>query len=140
MRYVSWNPALVTGYAEVDDQHRELYALVNDLNAAALVGVDSAQVDQILRRILRYASVHFSTEEALMERTGYPGTDEHTQLHAEFAEHATEFANAFADGQGKPVPELAAFMQDWLETHIRTVDRPLVDHVRAWTADQSELP
>jgi hemerythrin len=136
MRYVSWNPALETGYPEVDDQHIELYALVNDLNAAALVGVDSAQVEQMLHRILRYASVHFATEEDLMARSSYADAETHRSIHAAFAEQVQGLISANSDGQGRSVLQLAAFMQDWLESHIRGVDRPLVEHLRAWRETQ----
>ena len=133
MRYIRWNPALETGYPEVDDQHRELYALVNDLNAAALVGVDDAQIAHILARILRYASSHFATEQALMELTGYPAAAEHIAIHSDFAGAAQELAASYQAGGGKTVLELARFMQDWLETHIKSEDQPLIVHVRAWS-------
>ena len=38
MRYARWHESLETGDREVDDQHRALYDLVNDLNASALLG------------------------------------------------------------------------------------------------------
>jgi hemerythrin-like metal-binding protein len=136
MRYVTWTPALETGYAEVDDQHRELYALVNDLNAAALVGADSEQIGHLLHRILRYASVHFATEEDLMVRSSYPDAPNHISIHAAFAEEVQTLARAHADGHGDGVLDLATFMQTWLESHIRCVDRPLVEHLRQWRASE----
>jgi hemerythrin-like metal-binding protein len=137
MRYVSWSPALETGYAEVDDQHHELYALVNDLNAAALVGADSEQIEHMLHRILRYASVHFATEEGLMARSSYPDAPTHISIHAAFAEQAQSLANDYSEGRGMSVIELAAFMQDWLESHIRSVDQPLVGHLREWRESEA---
>ena len=65
-------------------------------------------------------------------RSGYPRAAEHIALHDDFAESAESFARAHVEGRGKSVVELASFMQEWLETHIRNEDRPFIDHVRAW--------
>jgi hemerythrin len=138
MRYVSWSHALETGYAEVDDQHHALFALVNDLNAAALVSADSNQIEYLLRRILRYAAVHFATEEDLMARSSYPDATSHISIHAAFAEQVQTLERAYADGHGGSVLDLASFMQEWLDSHIRSVDRPLVGHLRQWR--ESERP
>jgi hemerythrin-like metal-binding protein len=139
VRYIRWNPALETGYPAVDEQHRELYALVNDLNAAALVGANDAQIAHILARILRYASTHFATEEALMDLTGYSAADEHRSIHSEFASAAEGLARDYDAGHGKTVLELAAFMQGWLETHIHSEDRPFVVHVRSWFDEHPDV-
>ena len=135
MRYIPWNPALETGNAEVDEQHRALYALVNDLNAAALVDIDDTQIAHQLARILRYAVTHFATEQALMEESGYPRAEAHMAIHNDFADAAEELARAYGSGTGTSAVELAIFMQDWLETHIREEDRPLVEYLRAWTGE-----
>ena len=137
MRYVSWNPALETGLPEIDQQHMELYALVNDLNAAALVGTGPQQLERMLHRILRYASVHFATEEALMADSSYTDSVAHAAIHAAFAEQVQCLAQEYAEGHGKSVLGLAVFMQDWLESHIQAVDRPLVDHLREWRASEA---
>jgi hemerythrin-like metal-binding protein len=140
VRYIPWNPALETGYDEVDTQHRALYALVNDLNAAALVGVeDPEQIAHQVNRILRYATLHFETEASLMARSSYPRATEHLAVHADFSAKAVDLARAQAEGSGSSVLELAVFMQDWLELHIHEQDRPLVEHVRAWIVAEAHV-
>ena len=139
MRYIRWDPALETGYSQVDEQHKELYALVNDLNAAALVGASDVQIGHILSRILRYASTHFETEQALMELTDYPAAPDHIAIHSDFARTAQSLAEAYGAGHGKTVLELATFMQDWLETHIQSQDHPLIVHVRVWFEENPSL-
>ena len=130
MRLVKWSKALETGDPEVDSQHRALYALVNDLNADSLIGGDRSVVSRELDRILAYATNHFSTEERLMSATSYPDSERHIAIHREFAQQAVELVAAHTAGHGKSLPELAAFMEDWLHTHINQEDRPLIDHVR----------
>jgi hemerythrin-like metal-binding protein len=132
VHYAKWSEALETGDPEVDEQHRALYDLVNDLNASAVMGGDRALVEGSLERILRYAATHFATEEALMERSSYPLSREHIKLHRAFAQAATEKVAAHLAGHDVTLPELARFMEDWLDEHIEQQDRPLIAHVRKW--------
>jgi hemerythrin len=131
VHYAKWNEALETGDDVVDDQHRSLYALVNDLNADTLLGKNPALTEVELERILRYATEHFATEESLMERSAYPRTAEHRAIHHEFAEAATGMVAAHLEGHGPTLQDLAEFMQSWLDSHIRDEDHPLIEHVRA---------
>ena len=132
MRVAKWQESLETGDVEVDNQHRALYVLVNDLNADALLGDDPTQSARALERILRYATTHFATEEQLMERSGYPQAEQHIAIHNEFTRAAAEMVAAHNAGHGLTARELAQFMENWLEEHIQKEDRPLIGHVRAW--------
>jgi hemerythrin-like metal-binding protein len=122
---------LQTGDPEVDNQHRALYVLVNDLNADALIGGDRTMASKALARILEYATTHFATEERLMVRTSYPDAEHHVAAHREFAREATELVEAHDAGHGKSLRDLAEFMENWLETHIGEEDKRLIHHVRA---------
>jgi hemerythrin len=131
MRVVKWHESLETGDPEVDAQHQALYILVNDLNADSLLRDSRAHASHALARILRYATTHFATEEALMSRSSYPDAERHMSIHREFAEKATQMVAEHDAGAGMSVRELAAFMEQWLETHIGEEDKRLVEHVRA---------
>jgi len=130
VRYARWNASLLTGHATVDAQHRELFALVNDLNAATIVDRGDESTVAALNRILSYATNHFSTEEALMDATDYPSSECHRSLHREFAATAQRLADEHAHGADLTIGQLAAFMEAWLETHIREEDLLLIEHVR----------
>jgi hemerythrin len=137
MRYARWHESMETGYPKVDNQHRALYELVNDLNASSMLGASQERETDALSRIVRYASQHFATEEELMRRFDYSGMAEHCAVHAEFAEAVQGLVAARATGKGHSMRELAEFMENWLATHVSTFDRPLVDYVRAQPAHDS---
>jgi len=63
--------SLETGDAVIDWQHRELFAIVDDLRAACEQGRAEHHVDLILDRMMLYAANHFAAEEKLMESRGY---------------------------------------------------------------------
>jgi hemerythrin-like metal-binding protein len=136
MRYAKWSRSLVTGDPVVDEQHRALYALVNDLNASAVLGADKAMLEHSLDRIARYATTHFESEQRLMVQTAYPESGAHIAIHNEFRDNVTDLIAEFREGGNTSASQLAAIMETWLSEHITEHDRPLVAHVRAWRAAQ----
>ncbi len=66
MPFAEWDAALETGFQLVDAQHRDLFALVNELHDAILAHNDVAVLGGVLYRLQRYTAVHFHDEEALM--------------------------------------------------------------------------
>lgn len=120
-----------TGYSDVDAQHRALYSLVNDLNACAVLGNDPARSTAALERIVRHTITHFQDEEALMIHSAYPRVQEHIASHRAFSRSVADLIAAHRQGRGPSVQELATLMDDWLETHIRSEDQQLIQHVRS---------
>ena len=131
MRYARWHESLETGDREVDNQHRALYDLVNDLNASALLDEGQQNESDALQRIVTYAATHFASEEALMERFSYPQLSEHKSAHDDFARSAQGLASEHAAGRGPGIRDLATFMEEWLVEHIANFDQPMVEYVRA---------
>ena len=131
MRYARWHESMETGDREVDEQHRALYDLVNDLNASALLDEGHQGESAALQRIVKYAGTHFASEEALMERFSVPESAQHKIAHRDFAKTAQRLVGEYAAGRGPDIRELAAFMEEWLAEHIANFDQPMVEYVRA---------
>lgn len=61
-----WNDNFNTGLAEVDQQHRQLVSILNDLAMhVAFHPEDHAELNRILEALLDYTRYHFRTEEAI---------------------------------------------------------------------------
>ena len=80
---------------------------------------------------MTYATTHFASEEALMERFSYPEYARHKAVHGDFAREAQGLVGENASGRGPGIRELAAFMEEWLAQHIANFDQPMVEYVRA---------
>jgi hemerythrin len=130
LRYVRWHSGFETGDHEVDEQHRTLHYMVNDLNARALIGEDQTVVAAALERIMRHAVSHFESEEALMMRSAYPKTQEHVAVHQAFSDNVANLLEAQRAGVGPSVTEVAQFLDAWFMTHIRSDDQQLIEYVR----------
>lgn len=124
-----WDPGLETGNAIVDAQHRALVRMIGDVDEALEAG-DEAAVEEALYGLLRYIGVHFSEEETLMERTGYPGLAGHRELHAAFAGDVRSLADGYFEGREGLPAEVTRVLHEWLVDHLMRKDRALVDWVR----------
>lgn len=111
---IEWRQGFKINIDQVDEEHQHLFTLVKALNLAS--------VEQTVEELLDYVVVHFSNEQALMEKSGYPAFEQHLRLHEEFAGHVADFL-----GNGDPwtedrVQELRRFLNKWLIGHIMTHD------------------
>ncbi len=63
MALITWNNGLDLGVEEIDNQHRKLVAMINDLNDAMRQGRGNDVLAKILGGLINYAATHFNTEE-----------------------------------------------------------------------------
>lgn len=133
MSRLEWDASLETGDATVDSQHRTLLGMFNELRDAAVSGRDGTIVREILERLTDYVATHFAAEQDLMIREAYPPDEvmAHVAEHTKLTARTREMVLEYHDGKMTTVLPLAEFLSTWLGTHIRQVDRKLIDHVRA---------
>ncbi|HJV81087.1 hemerythrin family protein [Noviherbaspirillum sp.] len=98
----------------MDAEHQHLFTLVKALTLAS--------VQQTVEELLDYVVVHFSNEQALMERSGYPAFEQHLKLHEDFAGHVADFLGSGDSWTEERVQELRRFLNKWLVGHIMTHD------------------
>jgi hemerythrin-like metal-binding protein len=80
---ISWNDNLSVGVPEIDEEHRQFVARVNDLNKAIVEGKGKAEIERLLDLMLMEAAHHFWNEQQLLARRNYPGLAEHTSKHTQ---------------------------------------------------------
>ena len=122
---IEWREGFKIGVAQVDQEHRHLFTLVRALN------LDS--VDRTVEELLDYVVTHFSNEQELMEKSGYPAFEQHLKLHEEFGAQVAEFLGSEGAWTEDRVQELRRFLNKWLIGHIMTHDL----RFGKWHANQS---
>ena len=116
---IEWTPAISTGVPLLDEQHREIFRWLAELeNAAAdqrtLFGVYA------LTRLKHYTRAHFSAEEALMKSAGYPNLSEHVREHLAFQKRLGELQLKCI---GHDIStDMVEFLTNWLTEHISRTD------------------
>lgn len=125
-----WGPAYSIGLNEIDEQHRKLFDIMNELWMAIVRRAEHTEMDHILADLERYTLSHFTAEEEFMRSTEFPNLDEHKIQHQIFVDRIAEARNAV--GRGEVVSlQLLHFLKDWLVSHIQVKDRAYANEFEA---------
>ena len=144
---IEWNEKLLTGVAEIDDQHKILVDSINEANIRLIEDHDIKLIEQITKDLLSYAIFHFETEEDLMQQYGYDGESaeeakSHQKQHREFSSQVLTVRDGLRDGKEISREDLLAFLNGWLISHIMNTDQHLGAFIKqkrnTATAGQSE--
>jgi hemerythrin-like metal-binding protein len=114
-----------------DDDHKKLFALIDDLHEAMRDGKGSEIIQSVVGELERYTKIHFTAEEALMARTGYPALAAHQAEHKKFVDTVVEFRREIKDGAAGHAIDVSMFMNDWLIKHIKLTDQQYSAHLNA---------
>ena len=127
---VVWDEAFETGHIEIDRQHRELLALVDDLESAEAESPDALL--RVLEHVMEFTLTHFLLEEDLMVEVSYPQLprEQMIEQHREFTSYARLRVLEFRKGSLVSVLPLQAFLAEWLTRHEFGLDRLLADFIR----------
>ncbi len=135
-----WDDNFVTGLPEVDRQHHGLVDLFNELNESLFHGSDtSAQtLEAIFDRLLAYAAMHFSDEEALMRQVGLDPRhiDTHHHMHEQFVDQVRGMW-ASRHTLRQPSETIMGFLTSWLGLHILGIDQAMARQMAAMAAGQT---
>jgi hemerythrin len=118
-----WSEEFSIGLDEIDEQHKELVSLLNDLHVAIREHHATDTCRQILDALADYTRTHFAVEESLMRITGYPQFAVHKQNHEELIGQVQALQEKLDSGQAKITFELLHFLKQWLVHHINEADK-----------------
>lgn len=128
-----WGPHLELGVPMLDEQHRRLNDLLNQIGLALSAGEPPDALRDRLGELLAYAEHHFAAEEALMERHQLVD-QEHLQLTHHRAEHRQlldELRIVRTHVHEDPQSTLRLLLRNWLVEHIHSSDRHLAAAMHA---------
>ncbi len=122
-RVYEWRDEKFTvGIQGIDLQHRQLIRALNSLYRALIEGKASHAYETLVF-MGEYAGFHFSTEERLFNRYGYPKAEEHRKAHAAFIARTEEFRRLLRDTGLDAAIEMVVYLADWTRGHILGMDR-----------------
>ena len=121
--YFPWRSEYNINVKEMDNQHISLVSLINDLQQALNEGEGSERLGDILNRLLEYTDRHFTAEEKLMKKHGYPGYEEHKRRHGKMREKVYSLIRDYNSGRTSLTFSVLTFLQNWLIRHIMETDR-----------------
>ncbi len=129
MTQIRWQTVFDTGIPEVDDQHKKLVGMINQLETANALGGDTAdhEMGLVLRKLVDYTQYHFEREEHVMEEIGFVGRKDHVSMHKELVKKIRTFLLKLKDQGRIDINELMKFLRDWLLDHIVCEDSKIGD-------------
>ncbi len=123
---VPWNPSFETGIDVIDEQHRRLVGLLNDLAHQYVYGLELAEVERIVDGLVDYTAYHFDTEEALWEEVlaGDKWFEAHKDTHDGFVQTVRRLQSELVRSKNMPaLDDLLSFLTSWLAHHILYEDK-----------------
>lgn len=126
MALMTWNDRMSVGIDSIDAQHQGLVQMLNDLSDAMNAGHSDQVVGKVLEGLATYTVEHFSHEEQLMDRFGYPKRAEHKRIHADLVRQVVDIKSRFDAGASETLSfEVLNFLKRWLLKHIQGDDASL---------------
>lgn len=128
MAIMHWGSYLETGHKELDKQHRDLVARINQLDPS-VTGDEYRIIVMLLISVSGYTKFHFKLEESLMDQSNYPEATSHKAMHRSFEAELDAMIEAFKKNTPDASSNIVDLLQDWNPKHIITEDQKLVDHL-----------
>lgn len=123
MSLITWSDKYSVNIKEIDEQHKKLVGMINELHDAMMHAKGKEASLAIINKMADYTKYHFSTEEKYMKQFGYPDYNAHKLSHEKFIEQVFEFKKGYEDGKTGLSYDLLNFLKNWLVTHIQSSDK-----------------
>jgi len=130
MQIFAWDPALNTGFAKVDQHHREMFEQLNSYFGRMMHGEGAEATRGAVAMIDSSIRPHFAEEEQVMERQAYPGLASHRANHQQFFSSFDKLKARLDRGDETVATEMFDFLAEWLKSHIQQVDKPFADFIK----------
>jgi hemerythrin len=122
---INWSPTFSVGIRLIDNQHRELLNLTNDLfkHCVGDEQAERAYFQKVIQEAVNYVKVHFATEETIMIKTRFEGYREHKREHDAFVLTVLDQVKDFNGGKKFNLINFTKFLKEWVLTHIAVSDK-----------------
>ncbi len=125
MNFVEWDVKYSVGIKEIDEQHKKLLEMTNNLFNACTQGKDVAnnEFKDAIKDAVNYVKTHFAFEEGLLTKNNYPELKQHKLEHETFVKKILEEAKNFETGKQFVPNHFVRFLRDWTLEHIAVSDK-----------------
>jgi hemerythrin-like metal-binding protein len=130
-KIVVWDDKYSVGSSFLDDQHKNLVAIINELILFDHSEDTNAKVNftKIFKKAGDYAQTHFNDEEAILEKINYPDLTEQKKEHKSFMTEVWNEFSSFNSGNSSP-DGLTNFLMNWLLNHIAVIDKKYTSYLQ----------
>ncbi|MBK1681882.1 bacteriohemerythrin [Rhodocyclus tenuis] len=117
-RFIEWSDAMSVGNPELDNDHRRLIEIVNQLGVNVELRNHNS-IEFILDDLTSFVHEHFRREEAYLEQIGFPDRQRHRDIHTTIMARIDNARWKYLQGFLTAIEdELLSFLTQWLNQHI----------------------
>jgi len=124
---IQWLEEYSLGIKEIDDQHKILFDIIDELYQSILAMQSQDVLPSIIAKLVGYAEYHFATEEKYFKEFHYEGTEEHIAQHQSFIKEVNNFKEKLNDRIDNLDIEIVDFLENWIVGHLGDEDRKYID-------------
>ncbi len=128
--FVVWKENYSVGFPKLDQQHKNILALLNKLYAGLQDGLSKQAIVDLLTELQQYGQLHLGLEESLMQACNYPDVEAHCQFHTSYKERLENLRRDLALNE-EISHELFRFLKEWWIHHIVNVDQKYSPFLRS---------
>lgn len=121
-----WEDKYSVGVEEIDNQHKFMFTVINDLLDAIDTNSTNEHLGKIIESLIKYKIFHFETEEKYFREFNYDGAEEHITKHHEFNTKLSGLKEKYPEYNMEFAFALVDFLEDWLIEHLMVVDQKYV--------------
>ncbi len=130
MPLMTWTEKMGVGVKVLDEDHKKLVGLINDLHDALKAGHGKDILGKILDSLVTYTKYHFDREEQLFAKTGYPNSHAHKKEHDNLTQQVLGVQSKYKAGADTFLTmEVMDFLKTWLTNHIQGSDQKYTAHL-----------
>jgi len=120
---LAWSEKYSVNVKGIDDQHKKLIGLLNQLDEAMRQGKGRQALDKILKELIQYTRTHFADEERLMKTHGYPEYEWHKAKHDRMTQKVLDIQREYQEGKITITLDVMKFLENWIDKHILGTDK-----------------
>lgn len=119
---MQWRDHFKIGVPEIDEQHKQLFQIANQLEAAHNTNSMYQEMGRSLKLLVDHSMQHFKTEEAYMQEIGFPKLENHAAKHREFMKQIMEILVKLKSDRHVSPSQLIEMTSHWIFNHTLNDD------------------
>ena len=125
MDYVVWSKMFSVNVSYIDNQHKKLFTLMNDLYSTMKEPNAEGSIFQKLNDFLHYTELHFKDEEDILDLINFPQVKlkRHKRIHESIIEQVYKLNDHLSKGDDSVLYNLEYFLNSWIIRHILVNDK-----------------
>jgi methyl-accepting chemotaxis protein len=121
-KWLEWTDDLALDIDEMDEQHKQVIALINQLQDSVSQGKNKKEIKENLRSFIDFASYHFGNEEQYFDQFGFNDSESHGVEHQKFLKEVKQLQSDYSGGKENIPIETLASLKNRLLTHFEESD------------------